>query len=79
MQKCAVYAYDAFQFEDDGFVKEAIGLGSWSCQELDFAKRFYSSGSYVRLQNEIFRQLIIPHVQITSSVVQSTLSALESI
>ena len=56
MQKCAVYAYDAFQFEDDGFVKEAIGLGSWSCQELDFAKRFYSSGSYVRLQNEIFRQ-----------------------
>ena len=56
MQKCTVYAYDAFQFEDDGFVKEAIGLGSWSCQELDFAKRFYSSGSYVRLQNEIFRQ-----------------------
>ena len=38
MQKCAVYAYDAFQFEDDGFVKEAIGLGSWSCQKLDFSK-----------------------------------------
>ena len=57
MQKCAVYAYDAFQFEDDGLIKEKIiGLGSWSCQELDFSKRFYSIGNYVCLQNENFRQ-----------------------
>ena len=55
MQKCAVYAYDAFQFEDDGFVKEAIGLGSWSCQKLDFSKIPFSK-SYVYLQNENFRQ-----------------------
>ena len=55
MQKCAVYAYDAFQFEDDGLVKEAIGLGKWSCQKLDFSRVPFSE-SYVRLQNENFRQ-----------------------
>ena len=57
MQKCAVYAYDAFQFEDDGWIKEKlIGLGSWSCQKLDFSKRPFSLDSYVRLQNENFRK-----------------------
>lgn len=56
MQKCAVYAYDAFQFEDDGWIKEKlIGLGSWSCQKLDFFKIPFSK-SYVPLHNENFRQ-----------------------
>ncbi len=57
MQKCAVYAYDAFQFEDDGWFKEKlVGLGNWSCQELDFSPLSFPSGSYVHLQNENFRQ-----------------------
>lgn len=57
MQKCAVYAYDAFQCEDDGWIKEKLErLGNWSCQELDFSPLSFPSGSYVRLQNEKFRQ-----------------------
>ena len=54
MQKCAVYAYDAFQFEDDGWLKEAIGLGSWRCQDLKFSPFGLVDG--VRLNNEDFRQ-----------------------
>lgn len=54
MQKCAVYAYDAFQFEDDGWLKEAIGLGKWSCQDLNFSFSIKESGLF--LNNEDFRK-----------------------
>ena len=55
MQKCAVYAYDAFQFEDDGWLKEKIiGLGSWNCQKLHFSKNPLGDGIY--LNNGVFRQ-----------------------
>ena len=54
MQKRAVYAYDAFQLEDDGWLKEAIGLGSWRCQDLKFSPFGLVDG--VRLNNEDFRQ-----------------------
>jgi len=57
MQKCAVYAYDAFQFEDDGWIKEKlIGLGSWSCQDLDFSPNPFKGGAYKFLSNKAFRQ-----------------------
>lgn len=55
MQKCAVYAYDAFQFEDDGWLKKKIiGLGSWNCQKLHFSKNPLGDGIY--LNNGVFRQ-----------------------
>ena len=57
MQKCAVYAYDSFQFENDGWIKEKlIGLGSWNCQDLDFSQNRFKGGSYKFLNNEAFRQ-----------------------
>lgn len=56
IQKCSVYVYDAFQFEDEGWFREkVIGLGFWSCCALDFSKARAKDDTYVRFDNGYFR------------------------
>jgi phage baseplate assembly protein gpV len=72
--KVAVFVCDGFNFEKEGLVKEIIGLGPWSCENLSFGDAF--NGTW--LDNDAFRDFRERHNLGGDFIVLSQLHMLES-